>query len=79
MLNSFVRKGAVPQSYAGARLVPVYKKKGSPLRCSSYRPVALLMLEAKLLARLCRRSDRDLSTMPLSLGVDQSAELRIRK
>eukprot|EP00971_Amphidinium_carterae_P335658 6471629-Amphidinium_carterae.5 len=53
LFNSCLRRGAVPMAYAGARLVPVYKKKGPTMSCSSFRPVALMMLEAKLLARLC--------------------------
>eukprot|EP00971_Amphidinium_carterae_P151902 3010502-Amphidinium_carterae.1 len=51
--NSCIRRGCVPVAYAGARITPVWKKKGSEHLCSSYRPVALLVLESKLLAKLC--------------------------
>eukprot|EP00971_Amphidinium_carterae_P089072 1762831-Amphidinium_carterae.3 len=53
LFNECVREAAVPCSYGGARLVPVWKKKGSSHECASYRPVALLLLEAKVFARLC--------------------------
>eukprot|EP00971_Amphidinium_carterae_P165370 3278068-Amphidinium_carterae.3 len=53
MFNTCMRERTVPIAYAGARIAPIYKKKGSELDCTSYRPVALLTLEAKLLAKLC--------------------------
>eukprot|EP00971_Amphidinium_carterae_P167500 3318706-Amphidinium_carterae.1 len=42
--NSCIQQGRVPVAYAGARITPVWKKKGSEFSCSSYRPVALLVL-----------------------------------
>eukprot|EP00971_Amphidinium_carterae_P255834 5079548-Amphidinium_carterae.1 len=53
LFNECLRSGEVPLSFAGARIVPVYKKKGPGTKCASFRPIALMMLEAKLLARLC--------------------------
>eukprot|EP00971_Amphidinium_carterae_P170106 3370412-Amphidinium_carterae.1 len=51
--NNCARARRVPAAYSGAKITPVFKKKGSAYECSSYRPVALLCLEAKLLAKLC--------------------------
>eukprot|EP00971_Amphidinium_carterae_P102402 2027360-Amphidinium_carterae.1 len=55
LFNLCVRQCNIPLAYAGARLVPIWKRKGGALQQSSYRPVALLPLESKLFARLCLR------------------------
>eukprot|EP00971_Amphidinium_carterae_P087577 1732841-Amphidinium_carterae.1 len=55
LFNKCLRKGDVPLAYAGARVVPVWKKKGSAFDRAAYRPVSLLTLEAKLLAKMCLR------------------------
>eukprot|EP00971_Amphidinium_carterae_P028718 565442-Amphidinium_carterae.2 len=50
VFNSCVRSSTVPRAYSGARLVPVWKRKGPAHDCASYRPVALMLLEAKVFA-----------------------------
>eukprot|EP00971_Amphidinium_carterae_P201853 4005205-Amphidinium_carterae.2 len=55
LFNLCLSQCQVPLAYAGARVVPVWKKKGSALHCASYRPISLLTLEAKLFAKLCLR------------------------
>eukprot|EP00971_Amphidinium_carterae_P308805 6136165-Amphidinium_carterae.1 len=56
LFNACLQSGDLPLAYAGARVVPVYKRKGSIFHTKSYRPISLLTLEAKLFARLCLRS-----------------------
>eukprot|EP00971_Amphidinium_carterae_P329005 6461218-Amphidinium_carterae.2 len=51
--NSCIGSACVPVAYAGACITPVWKKKGSEHLCPSFRPIALLTLESKLLAKLC--------------------------
>eukprot|EP00971_Amphidinium_carterae_P240322 4771158-Amphidinium_carterae.1 len=53
LFNMCIQQGQVPIAYAGARVVPVWKRKGSALKRASYRPISLLTLEAKLLAKMC--------------------------
>eukprot|EP00971_Amphidinium_carterae_P161104 3194564-Amphidinium_carterae.1 len=56
LFNRCLATSSVPLSYSGARIVPVWKRKGSALQCTSYRPISLLLLEAKLFARLCLKT-----------------------
>eukprot|EP00971_Amphidinium_carterae_P343866 6483898-Amphidinium_carterae.2 len=55
LYNQCLKTGDVPIAYSGARIVPVWKRKGLARSCKGYRPVSLLTLEAKLLAKLCLR------------------------
>eukprot|EP00971_Amphidinium_carterae_P325897 6456441-Amphidinium_carterae.1 len=55
LYNDCLRGGNVPLAYAGARVVPIYKRKGAAQQTKNYRPVSLLALESKLLAKLCLR------------------------
>eukprot|EP00971_Amphidinium_carterae_P352277 6492525-Amphidinium_carterae.2 len=43
---------AVPRSYAGARVVGVWKKKGCQMTTSQFRPISLMKFEAKLWSKL---------------------------
>eukprot|EP00971_Amphidinium_carterae_P000546 11051-Amphidinium_carterae.1 len=52
MFNRYICHRCVPHSFAGSRVVSVWKKKGSVLCTKSYRPIALMKTEAKLMARL---------------------------
>eukprot|EP00971_Amphidinium_carterae_P165650 3283655-Amphidinium_carterae.1 len=55
LYNRCLQTGDVPLAYSGARIVPVWKRKGLTKSCKGYRPVSLLTLESKLLAKLCLR------------------------
>eukprot|EP00971_Amphidinium_carterae_P278194 5522308-Amphidinium_carterae.1 len=46
------RSVAVPRSFAGARIVGVWKKKGDQMTASQYRPISLMKFEAKLWSKL---------------------------
>eukprot|EP00971_Amphidinium_carterae_P212917 4225777-Amphidinium_carterae.2 len=43
---------AVPRSFAGARIVGVWKKKGDQMTATQYRPISLMKFEAKLWSKL---------------------------
>eukprot|EP00971_Amphidinium_carterae_P102628 2031534-Amphidinium_carterae.2 len=43
---------AVPRSFAGARIVGVWKKKGDQMTVTQYRPISLMKFEAKLWSKL---------------------------
>eukprot|EP00971_Amphidinium_carterae_P083887 1660065-Amphidinium_carterae.2 len=53
LYNECLRTSTVLASYGGARLVPVWKKKGSAFDPAAYRPIALMLFEAKVFARIC--------------------------
>eukprot|EP00971_Amphidinium_carterae_P193523 3840098-Amphidinium_carterae.1 len=52
MFNDFMHSRSVPLSYAGSRVVGVFKRKGSPYLVKNFRPVSLMMIEAKLFSKL---------------------------
>eukprot|EP00971_Amphidinium_carterae_P333048 6467548-Amphidinium_carterae.1 len=52
MFNDFMHSRSVPLSYAGSRVVGVFKRKGSPYLVKNFRPVSLMMVEAKLFSKL---------------------------
>eukprot|EP00971_Amphidinium_carterae_P102720 2033197-Amphidinium_carterae.2 len=55
LYNRCIESGNVPLAYSGPRIVPVWKRKGLARSCKGDRPVSLLTLESKLLAKLCLR------------------------
>eukprot|EP00971_Amphidinium_carterae_P349659 6491138-Amphidinium_carterae.1 len=50
--SELVTRRVIPRSYAGCRIVGVWKRKGNPMSASNYRPVALMKTEAKLMSRM---------------------------
>eukprot|EP00971_Amphidinium_carterae_P341124 6479771-Amphidinium_carterae.1 len=52
LFTDFKQSRSVPLSYAGSQVVGVFKRKGSPYLMSNFRPVSLMMVEAKLFSRL---------------------------
>eukprot|EP00971_Amphidinium_carterae_P283387 5626062-Amphidinium_carterae.1 len=42
----------LPLAYAGSKVVAIWKKKGSPFLTCNYRPIALMKVEAKIMARM---------------------------
>eukprot|EP00971_Amphidinium_carterae_P214410 4255073-Amphidinium_carterae.4 len=50
--TELITRRVIPRAYAGCRIVGVWKRKGNPLSPGSYRPVALMKTEAKLMSRM---------------------------
>ena len=42
LINNIVKDGCIPDDWRKSILVPVYKGKGDPLVCGSYRAINLL-------------------------------------
>ena len=42
----------IPQDWLDAMIVPIYKRKGSPMQCDNYRGMSLLSTAGKVLCRL---------------------------
>ena len=42
LINNIVKEGCIPDDWRKSILVPVYKGKGDPLVCGSYRAIKLL-------------------------------------
>ena len=52
LCNSIVKEGGIPEDWKNSLLVPVYKGKGDPLECGSYRGIKLLEQAMKVAERL---------------------------
>ena len=52
LINSIVKEGCIPDDGRKSILVPVYKGKGDPRVCGSYRAIKLLDQPMKVLERV---------------------------
>ena len=55
LINNIVKEGCIPDDWRNIILVPVYKGKGDPLVCGSYRAIKLLEQPMKVLDRVLER------------------------
>ena len=49
LINNIVKEGCIPDDWRKSILVPVYKGKGDPLVCGSYRAIKLLEQPMKVI------------------------------
>ena len=49
LCNQVVREGAIPREWELSNLIPIFKGKGNPMECGSYRAVKLLEHGMKVL------------------------------
>ena len=52
LINNIVKEGCIPNGWRMCILIPVYKGKGDPLVCGSYRAIKLLEQPMKMLERV---------------------------
>ena len=52
LCNQVVREGAIPREWQLSTLIPIFKGKGDPMECDSYRAVKLLEYGMKVLERV---------------------------
>ena len=58
LINNIVKEGCIPDDCRKSILVPVYKEKGDPLVCGSYRTIKLLEQPIKVLERVLEKRIR---------------------
>ena len=58
LINNIVKEGCIPDDWRKSILVPVYKGKGDPLVCGSYRAIKLLEQPMKVLERVLEKRIR---------------------
>ena len=58
LINTIVKDGCIPDGWRKSILVPVYKGKGDPLACGSYRAIKLLEQPMKVLERVLEKRNR---------------------
>ena len=58
LINNIVKEGFIPDRRRKSILVPVYKGKGDPLVCGSYRAIKLLEQPMKVIERVLQKRIR---------------------
>ena len=58
LINNIVKEGCIPDAWKNSILVPVYKGKGDPLVCGSYRAIKLPEQPIKVLKRMLEKKIR---------------------
>ena len=57
MINNIIKEDCIHDDWRKSILVPVYKGKGDPLVCGSYRTIKLLEQPMKVLERVLGKED----------------------
>ena len=70
MFNHSFIQGTLPPTLMQASISIIYKKGKDPLNCSSYRPISLLLVDVKILAKILAL--RLESVMPQIISEDQT-------
>ena len=52
LCNKIVTEGKIPEDWKNSLLVPIFKGKGDPLQCGSYRAIKLLDQAMKVMERV---------------------------
>ena len=77
MFNHSYKQGTLPPTLMQASISLIYKKGKDPLNCASYRPISLLPVDVKVLAKILAR--RLESVMPLIISEDQTGFIKGRQ
>ena len=52
IINFCIQHGVIPKEMKCAKVIPIYKNKGSALSCTNYRPISILPIYSKILERI---------------------------
>jgi len=52
LCNGIVKEGSVPEDWKSSVVLPIYKGKGDPMECGSYRGIKLLEHDMKVVERI---------------------------
>ena len=63
IFNRIWREGRLPEDWRTGIIIPIYKGKGDPLDCNSYRPIKLLEHAMKVMERVIDRRLRNVVTI----------------
>jgi len=59
LCNAIVTEGTIPEDWKGSVIIPVYKGKGDPLECGSYRAIKLLEHAMKVVEKVIEKRIRE--------------------
>jgi len=52
LCNGIVKEGCIPEDCKSSVVLPIYKGKGDPMECGSYREIKLLEHATKVVERI---------------------------
>ena len=52
LCNGIVKEGSIPEDWKSSVVLPIYKGKGDPMECGSYRGIKLLEHAMKVVERI---------------------------
>jgi len=52
LCNGIVKEGCIPEDWKSCMVLPIYKGKGDPMECGSYRGIKLLEHAMKVVERI---------------------------
>ena len=52
LCNGIVKEGSIPDDWKSSVVLPIYKGKGDPMECGSYRGIKLLEHAMKVVERI---------------------------
>ena len=52
LCNGIVKEGCIPEDWKSSVILPIYKGKGDPMECGSYREIRLLEHAMKVVERI---------------------------
>ena len=52
LCNGIVKEGCIPEGWKSSMILPIYKGKGDPMKCGSYRGIQLLEHAMKVVERI---------------------------
>jgi len=70
LCNGIVKEGCIPEDWKSSVVLPIYKWKGDPMECESYRGIKLLEHAIKLVERIFKhRIRQQQQRSPACVGV----------
>ena len=54
LCSDFVKEGSIPEDWKSSMVLPIYKGKGNPIECGSYRGIKLLEHAMKVVERISK-------------------------
>ena len=58
LCNGIVKVGCIPEDWKSSVILPIYKGKGDPMACGSYRGIKLLEHAMKVVEGICEHRIR---------------------
>jgi len=75
LCNGIVKEGSIPEDWKSSVVLPIYKGKGDPMECGSYRGIKLLEHAMKVVEKISEhRIRQQFETDDMQLGFMKGKE-----